>query len=178
MSAHVSRTVHGPAGAAGLLTVLLLLAGCGGSDDAGTEGAGGTAGGGATVQTGQTDYGDVLVDSTGRTLYAFDADSPGTSTCTGSCLENWPVVEATGTVSHSADVTAELATITRDDGTIQLTVNGWPAYTYVSDTGPGAATGQGLDLSGGHWWVFGPAGKQVTTTDLPEPDQSAGVGGY
>ena len=160
----------------------LLLAACGGgSGDAGGDAGSGPAttqaaqkaGGGQAVQTGDTEYGDVLVDAHGKTLYVFDADSPGKSTCTGSCLQYWPVAEASGTVSHSSDVTAELSTITRDDGTTQLTVNGWPAYTYAADSGPGKATGQGTNLSGGLWWVISPSGSKITTTD----DDDSGVGG-
>jgi len=183
MSIHVSRSGSRLAGAAGVLAAGLLLAACGGgsgyggSDDADSPStstqAAQKAGGGQTVRTGDTEYGDVLVDANGMTLYVFDADSPGTSTCTGSCLEYWPVAEASGTVSHAADVTAELSTITRDDGTTQLTVDGWPAYTYAADSGPGKATGQGTNLSGGLWWVISPSGSKITTTD----DDDTGVGG-
>ena len=113
------------------------------------------------VHTGKTDFGKVLVDSNGKTLYAFAADSPGKSNCTGSCLQYWPAAQASGTVSHSSDVTAKLATIKRSDGTTQLTVNGWPVYTYAADSGPGQATGQGENLSGGRWWVVAPSGTQI-----------------
>ena len=95
------------------------------------------------------------------TLYAFAADSPGKSTCTGSCLQYWPAAEVSAPVDHSSDVTAKLATIKGSDGTTQLTVNGWPAYTYAADSEPGDASGQGKDLSGGLWWVFAPDGKQI-----------------
>jgi predicted lipoprotein with Yx(FWY)xxD motif len=183
MSMHVMRSGSRLAGAAGLLAAGLLLAACGGGSESGGAGGSGSspgstraaqeAGGGQTVQTGETEYGDVLVDANGMTLYVFAADSPGTSNCTGSCLKYWPVAEASGTVSHSADVTAELSTITRDDGTTQLTVDGWPAYTYAADSGPGEATGQGTNLSGGLWWVISPSGSKITTTD----DDDSGVGG-
>jgi predicted lipoprotein with Yx(FWY)xxD motif len=188
MSIHVSRSGSRLAGAAGVLAAGLLLAACGGgsgdagSGDAGsastTTQAGQKAGGGQAVQTGDTEYGDVLVDAHGKTLYVFDADSPGKSTCTGSCLQYWPVAEASGTVSHSSDVTAKLSTITRDDGTTQLTVNGWPAYTYAADSGPGKATGQGTNLSGGLWWVVSPSGSKITTTDDSETGGGGGYGGY
>ena len=35
-------------------------------------------------------------------------------------------------------------------------------YTYVSDSKPGATTGQGKNLSGGLWWVVDPTGKWIT----------------
>ena len=75
-------------------------------------------------------------------------------------------------VDHSSDVTAKLATIKGSDGTTQLTVNGWPAYTYAADSEPGEASGQGKNLSGGLWWVFAPDGKQIKS------ESNGGVGGY
>ena len=189
MSIHVPRSGNRLAGAAAVLAAGLLLAACGGGgsgygspDSAGgsstTTQAAQKAGGGQAVRTGHTEYGDVLVDANGMTLYVFDADSPGTSNCTGSCLQYWPVAKASGTVSHSSEVTAKLSTITRDDGTTQLTVNGWPAYTYAADSGPGKATGQGTNLSGGLWWVISPSGSKITTTDEGDSGTGGGYGGY
>ena len=185
MSIDVPRSGNRLAGAAGVLAAGLLLAACGGggSGYGSSDGANGSSattqaahqsGGGQAVRTGHSEYGDVLVDANGMTLYVFAADSPGTSNCTGSCLQYWPAAKASGTVSHSSDVTAKLSTITRDDGTTQLTVNGWPAYTYAADSGPGEATGQGSNLSGGLWWVISPSGSKITTTD----DDDTGGGGY
>ena len=170
MSMHISRASRPLVGAAGLVAAGLLLAACGGGAGYGsasssstspetTQAAQGAVG--QTVHTGKTDFGKVLVDSNGKTLYAFAADSPGKSNCTGTCLQYWPAAKASGTVSHSSDVTAKLATIKRSDGTTQLTVNGWPVYTYAADSGPGQATGQGENLSGGRWWVVAPSGTQI-----------------
>jgi len=170
MSLHISRTGRPLVGAAGLLAAGLLLAACGGGTGYGsasgsgnspetTQAAQGAVG--QSVHTGKTDFGKVLVDSNGKTLYAFAADSPGRSNCTGSCLQYWPAAKASGAVSHSSDVTAKLATIKRSDGTTQLTVDGWPVYTYAADSGPGQATGQGENLSGGLWWVVAPSGTQI-----------------
>jgi predicted lipoprotein with Yx(FWY)xxD motif len=153
-----------------LLAAGLLLAACGGGTGYGSASSSSNSPGttqaaqdvaGQSVHTGKTDFGKVLVDSNGKTLYAFAADSPGKSNCTGSCLQYWPAAKASGTVSHSSDVTAKLATIKRSDGTTQLTVNGWPVYTYAADSGPGQATGQGENLSGGRWWVVAPSGAQI-----------------
>jgi predicted lipoprotein with Yx(FWY)xxD motif len=188
MSEHISMPARRLLVTAAMLAAGLLLTACGGSGDAGTSGSGSTPSSnmaaqkasGETVQTGDTEYGDVLVDASGKTLYVFAADSPGKSNCNDSCLQYWPAAEASGKVSHSSDVTADLGTLTRDDGTTQLTVNGWPAYTYAADSGPGEATGQGKNLSGGLWWVISPDGTKNTSTD--ESDESdeesdTGVGG-
>jgi predicted lipoprotein with Yx(FWY)xxD motif len=157
------------AGGAGILVATILLAACGGGDYGGTGTSGQSSSkthvaanaSGKTVGLGKTPVGTVLVDAKGRTLYAFAADSPGRSNCTGSCLQYWPPVSPSGALSRSPDVTASLATIQRSDGTSQLTVDGWPVYTYAADSGPGQATGQGEDLSGGRWWVLSGAGAQI-----------------
>ena len=170
MSMNISRASRPLVGAAGVLAAGLLLAACGGGTGYGSASTSGNAAkttqaspgaGGESVHTGKTDFGKVLVDSNGRTLYAFAADSPGRSNCTGSCLQYWPAAKASGPVSHSPDVTAKLASIKRSDGKTQLTVNGWPVYTSAADSGPGQATGQGENLSGGLWWVVSPSGAQI-----------------
>jgi predicted lipoprotein with Yx(FWY)xxD motif len=49
-----------------------------------------------------------------------------------------------------------LATITRDDGSSQLTYNGMPLYRFARDTAPGQTTGQGITAFGGTWTVATP----------------------
>ena len=167
MSAQTWTARRVASAAAGVLATVMLLAACGGGSSTTTSGSSGNsskqtpAASTQTVATGTTPVGTVLVDSRGMTLYAFAADSPGKSNCTGSCLQYWPAAKASGTVSHSSDVSAKLSTIKRSDGTTQLTVNGWPVYTYAADSGPGQATGQGENLSGGRWWVVAPSGTQI-----------------
>ena len=89
MSMKVSTSNRRLAGAAGVLAAGLLLAACGGGTSDGDAGSSGgspkaSQSGGQAVQTGETDVGEVLVDSKGMTLYAFAADSPGKSNCTTS----------------------------------------------------------------------------------------------
>jgi predicted lipoprotein with Yx(FWY)xxD motif len=151
---------------AGAVSVLLLSAACGGSS--GTAAPASTGGakaksGASTVSTASTGAGKILVDSQGRTMYAFAADSKGKSNCSGSCLTYWPaVVAGLKTPAAPAGVTATFGVLHRQDGTAQLTVDGWPMYTYIGDTKPGATTGQGKNLSGGLWWVVSPSGKWIT----------------
>jgi predicted lipoprotein with Yx(FWY)xxD motif len=42
-----------------------------------------------------------------------------------------------------------------------VTYNHWPLYTYVTDTKPGQTTGQGVNNSGGKWYVLSPSGKVI-----------------
>jgi predicted lipoprotein with Yx(FWY)xxD motif len=176
-------------GAAGLL----LLSACGGgSASAGSGGGSGgsrtssapspSAGGGGKVPAsgrvtvGATSAGHVLVDPKGMTLYAFAADSRGHSACSGSCATYWPPVPGSDASNAASGVTAHLGSIKRADGSRQLTVDGYPMYTYAGDSAPGQATGQGKDLSGGLWWVVAANGAWVKT-HAPAPSSGGGGGG-
>jgi predicted lipoprotein with Yx(FWY)xxD motif len=102
--------------------------------------------------------GKILVDDQGMTIYIFSTDSQNKSSCTGDCLANWPPVVADTTPEAGGDVTATLGTFMRDDGTSQLTVNGFPAYYFAGDSKAGDTNGQGLFDK---WFVFDPAGKPI-----------------
>ena len=52
-----------------------------------------------------------------------------------------------------------VGTINRADGTIQLTLNGWPVYRYSGDPQPGATAGQGI--GGGEWAAVTPQGEKA-----------------
>jgi predicted lipoprotein with Yx(FWY)xxD motif len=91
----------------------------------------------------------VLTNTKGFTLYWFAPDTPAASRCYGSCAAYWPPV--TGTTAAGAGLPGHVATITRTGGAHQLTYNGHPLYTYISDTTPGQAKGNNLNLNGGLW---------------------------
>ena len=105
----------------------------------------------AAVVTADSDFGTILTDAAGMTIYFFANDTEGTSNCEGDCIANWPPVEAEDSPTAGEGVTAELGMIERTDGTRQLTVNGFPAYYFANDAAAGDVNGQGV---GGVWWVF------------------------
>ena len=115
--------------------------------------------------------GDYLTGEDGMTLYIFTADSPDTSTCASGCVENWPpfTIGSSG-IEAGPGVTGELDTITRADGTIQVTYDHQPLYYYVGDTAEGDTNGQDM---GGVWFVA-PAGESGSAS----PSPSAGKGDY
>ncbi|MPZ15780.1 MAG: hypothetical protein GEU73_15385 [Chloroflexi bacterium] len=103
--------------------------------------------------------GSILTDSEGRTLYLFTRDEPNTSNCSGNCLQAWPPLIASGSPSvGSGGDTSLVGTITRDDGTMQVTYNRWPLYYYRTDENPGDTTGQNV---GGNWFVLSPQGEAI-----------------
>ena len=90
--------------------------------------------------------GTVLVDGAdGMTVYTFtkDVKDSGKSNCTGGCIDTWPAltVPAGATPTGGASLTGKLGTITRDDGTLQVTYNGLPLYFFKNDKAPGDANG-------------------------------------
>ena len=61
--------------------------------------------GGGAITTGDTDeYGTVLTNGDGMTLYVFLQDSDGESTCYDTCAETWPPVLVEGDLGAEGDV--------------------------------------------------------------------------
>ena len=127
----------------------------------------------ATVRVAKTNLGKILVNSKGRTLYLFQADSGTTSACADACAAAWPPLSnATPKVGKGAK--ASLAsTATRSDGKPQVIYNGHPLYTFSGDKKAGNTNGQGVNAFGGLWYVLSPAGTEITST----PSTSGGSGG-
>jgi predicted lipoprotein with Yx(FWY)xxD motif len=102
----------------------------------------------AAVAETVTIAGDHLVGETGFALYTFDNDTPGTSNCSGGCLDNWPalLVSAANEV-HVGDALddEDFATITRDDGTFHATYQDAPLYYFAGDSAPPDTNGDGVN---------------------------------
>ncbi|MFJ6672707.1 hypothetical protein ACIQMJ_16480 [Actinosynnema sp. NPDC091369] len=103
--------------------------------------------------------GEVVQDGDGRTLYRFDKDAPdpAKSNCEGQCAVTWPPVLSNGKPQLQGVDPALVSTVKRADGTEQVTLDGWPLYTYAKDEAPGQWKGQGV---GGTWFVVRPDGKR------------------
>jgi predicted lipoprotein with Yx(FWY)xxD motif len=126
--------------------------------DAASPAASQAAAGGPAVNVASTSLGDVLVDAKGMTLYMFTADSAGTSACSGDCLANWPVLAGEGATPGTGLNAADFASITRDDGSKQVTFHGMPLYFFAGDKAAGDVAGQGI---GGKWYVLKADGTVV-----------------
>jgi predicted lipoprotein with Yx(FWY)xxD motif len=120
------------------------------------------AGRATTVATAGSHLGRILVDGQGRTLYLFEKDAEGRSSCTGVCAAYWPPLLTHGKPAAHGSVKQSLLGVThRGDGTSQVTYAGHPLYRFVQDTKPEQANGQGLDVYGAEWYVLSPAGTKV-----------------
>jgi predicted lipoprotein with Yx(FWY)xxD motif len=132
-------------------------------------------GGGTSLTAKTIGTQQVLTDSAGKTLYWFAPDTSTASKCTGSCATYWPPVK--GPATAGSGVTGTLGTITRSDGTTQATYDGHPLYTYVADTAPGQAKGNGLNLSGGLWYEMTVSGA-TPATGAAATAKASTAGGY
>ncbi|PZF81622.1 COG4315 family predicted lipoprotein [Jiangella anatolica] len=154
---------------------LLLLSACG-SDDSGDAETQTTDGIVGTREI--PDFGTVLTDADGNTLYTTEAEADGSILCVDGCEDFWPPLAMTGSeVPSGVDgVDGEFGVIARPDGSDQLTLDGMPLYTFSEDTGPGSFVGDGFedDFQGTHFvW------HAVTTGgSAPSDDDEDGGGGY
>ena len=111
-----------------------------------------------TLDVAETSLGEVITDGEGMTLYMFDPDEQGPSTCYDDCATAWPplLVDEPNVGENLDD--AMLGTVERDDGAMQVTYNDWPLYRWQGDAAAGDATGQGVNDV---WWVVGPDGEPM-----------------
>jgi predicted lipoprotein with Yx(FWY)xxD motif len=163
-----------------IAAAVAVLAACSSSGTSSTGGGGGSSSSSrsspvaATADSLKTaDIGGVrvLTNAKGFTLYSFAPDTPTTSRCNGTCAQNWPPVQGPAT---APGVTGPFGTIKRSDGSTQATFDGHPLYTFVGDTAPGQAKGNGLNAFGGLW-------HEVTTSGSApagSSSSSSGSGGY
>ena len=100
--------------------------------------------------------GEVLVNSEGRTLYAFSG-----ATCEGACAKAWPpLLDENGEPQPSnGTAAARLGTVRRPDGTTQVTYAGHPLYAFGGDKAPGEANGNGESAFGGTWTALKGSGE-------------------
>jgi predicted lipoprotein with Yx(FWY)xxD motif len=107
----------------------------------------------ATLTVERTRAGMVLAGSKGLTLYYFTKDKPhsGKSACFGSCLKAWPALAGPVKAPTGARMPGPMGTIRRGNGTVQVTINGYPIYYYVGDKAPGQIAGNGVE---GTWHII------------------------
>jgi len=156
----------------------LAVAGCGGSDSSSSNegGAYGSRGQTGSAETAKSEssaagavsaaknpqLGEIIVDSKGFTLYDFHKDKGGKSACYGACASTWPPLTTSGAPHATSGAEAsKLGTTRRSDGTMQVTYDGHPLYTYVADAKPGEAKGNDFSSFGAQWYALTPSGKEV-----------------
>jgi len=118
----------------------------------------------ATVKTGTSALGRIVVDGKSHTLYLFQKDKHGKSACSGACAQAWqPLLTKGAPKAGTGAKAALLGTTRRSDGTMQVTYNKHPLYTFVLDNGkPGSTKGERLSAFGAKWYVVTAKGTAKT----------------
>jgi len=168
--------------ALGALAVLgLVAASCGDDDDggttgteapAGTEAAAGTeapaggeaAGGEVELATADSEFGTILVDQEGLSLYMFIPDAQGEPTCEGDCAAAWPAFLGTATAGEGVDESLITSVPRADGGGDQVSYNDWPLYYFAEDSAAGDVNGQGV---GDVWYLMSPDGEPIEESATP-----------
>jgi len=139
------------------LVAALTLAACASSSTSTPPAAGGTsappASSGSTVQVANSpQYGSILVDAQGNTLYLYGLDTGKTSACTGTCTSNWPALTVSGSPSAGTGVDASLL-----------------LYTFTGDSTPGATSGEGVE----DFFIISSTGDKVASAMAPSSSSSS-----
>ena len=130
--------------------------------------------------------GTVLVNERGQTLYLLTSEKGGKQiTCTqaNGCTKVWPETLLTNGMTAakagSGVQSSLLGTLKDASGSLEVTYNGWPLYTFSGDSGPDMANGEGITSFGGTWYVLNVSGNPVTSSQSPSgSSSSSGGNGY
>lgn len=93
-----------------------------------------------------TSLGSVMTTPEGATVYTFDNDELGKSTCYADCAQTWPPVIASG----GAQPYGRMSLASREDGQRQWAYDGKPLYTFAKDRMHGDVKGEN---AGDNWHV-------------------------
>jgi predicted lipoprotein with Yx(FWY)xxD motif len=122
-----------------------------------------------TLQTAKVGKSNLLVNSSGRTLYLLSSEKGAKIKCSGGCLNFWPPLLVADSVTHVSvgkGVMGKVGFVARGATMKQVTVNGYPVYTYAGDTKAGTTTGEGVKALGGVWYALNPAATSAAATAI------------
>jgi predicted lipoprotein with Yx(FWY)xxD motif len=118
--------------------------------------------GSATVATGHTGLGQIVVDGRGRSLYLFEKDTHGSSACSGLCATYWPPLLTNGkAIAIKGAKASLLGSIRRADGSRQVSYAGHPLYFFSGDARRGQTNGEGLQDFGAGWYALTASGQKI-----------------
>ena len=120
------------------------------------------------------ELGTILTGASNRTLYLFTVDDRNKSNCLHGCAMVWPPLLTVGdSIAVEGIADERLDTVTRSDGSEQVTYNGWPLYYYAFDPSPGDTTGQN---SGEIWYVVSAYGGPIQTNVVVQTSDDPELG--
>ena len=121
------------------------------------------AGNQAALKLHKNKLGTFLVDGKGMSLYLFEKDKGGKSSCFGACAAAWKPYMTSGKASagQGGIAASKIGTTKRAGGGTQVAYAGHPLYHYIGDSSPGQTNGEGSKAFGAEWYLVSPAGKTV-----------------
>ncbi|SFU52795.1 COG4315 family predicted lipoprotein [Halomonas korlensis] len=125
----------------------------------------------------QPPYGRYLTDRDGMSLYLFEKDEPGAdySTCYQSCAIAWPPYVTEQPPDAGEHVEGDkLGTFEREDGSLQVTYDGWPLYYFSGDKAAGDALGQDVLHMDAEWYLLSPAGEMIEKGERKKSERTTG----
>lgn len=144
---------------------LLAITSCGSNKAEGPE----------QIGTASSSMGTYLTADEGKSVYMWEGDTGSGSNCSGACTDVWKPVTTTGAPTASGSAMASrLGTITRSDGSSQVTYSGHPLYYYSGDTKAGDTAGEGVTGFGAKWWLVTTQGMGLmeSASMAPSPSMS------
>jgi predicted lipoprotein with Yx(FWY)xxD motif len=131
----------------------------------------------------------VLVDDAGYSLYVFGPDRRRAVSCTGTCALSWPPLTVPAGTKPTSGPGVERGLVStipnpggpnpggpNPGGADVVTYSGWPLYTYVADVSPGMASGEGINLNGGPWYLMRADGDPLVPAGQPKLLGAPGLG--
>jgi len=164
---------------------VLALAGCG-SNGGSSSASGGGQRSGAVVTVSDATGRSVLVNADGKALYVSNEEKGGKVLCTsGACGAIWTplTVSSKNALTAPPPLAKKLGTVSRPDGSTQVTLSGRPLYTFSFDHSAGQVNGDGtqdsFDGTDFTWHVATPSGHTAATPRSPSSSSSPySKGGY
>lgn len=122
------------------------------------------------IEVADSDLGPHVVTAEGMTTYGAIDQMDGEVTCVGDCAQVWQPVLVDGDPEVADEVDAEVTTVEREDGGVQIVVAGAPLHTFVVDAEAGDVRGQ---ASADRWFVVSATGELVDAPDPAELEDDA-----
>ncbi len=131
-----------------------------------------------STYTSSAKFGIFLVNPKGMPLYVASTDFGGRTACVSSaCTAIWIpyIVQSSSNLTEATGLRGKLGTLTRSDGSLQLTFNNLALYTYAKDTQQDTPTGNGI---GKIWYLATPNVYPGNVGPSSPAPSNGGYGGY
>ena len=123
-------------------------------------------------------FGTIVVDSNGATLYTLTSNGQAVPCTSNACMAAWPpLLLPAGVTSATGTGVTGLGTAPVPGGTI-VTQAGLPLYRFSGDSAAGQANGDGIANFGGVWHVVKVSGAGTGSGSPTTPTTSSGGSGF